>query len=66
MDSRLVYELVEARLMSATREFTIVVKPAICKCTNTKHGHGDKCEREEASPEDHLCDECHKLASNKT
>ena len=45
----------------ATREFTIVVHPAKCRCTNPKHGHGDNCEREETSTADHLCRECHEF-----
>jgi hypothetical protein len=45
----------------ATREFQIKVHPAICRCTNLKHGHGGGCEREEVSSADHLCRECHEI-----
>jgi hypothetical protein len=45
----------------ATSEFTIVVHPAKCRCTNPKHGHGDTCEREEVSSAGHLCTECHEI-----
>ncbi len=48
---------------TATKEFQIKVRPASCACTNPKHGHGDKCERDEVSTADHLCRECHALVA---